>query len=299
VTYDGRRLLLIHAHPDDETINNGATMARYIAEGAQVTLLTCTLGELGEILVPELAQLAGDQGDQLGGYRMWELDRAMGALGVTDHRFLAGAGHFHDSGMIGTDGNDAERAFWRASTDPARFEEAVRAVVEVMREVRPQVVVTYDPDGGYGHPDHIMAHRVTMAAVPAAANPQFAAVGQPWTVSKLYWNAIPRSVLQRSIDALRRAGTTFFEATSADDLPMATDDRDVTTCVDGADFAAAKVEAMQAHATQISVDGQFFALSNNLGLRVWAQEYYRLALGELGPDVDRDGRESDLFSGLT
>jgi N-acetyl-1-D-myo-inositol-2-amino-2-deoxy-alpha-D-glucopyranoside deacetylase len=114
VTAD-RRLLLVHAHPDDETINNGATMARYVAEGAQVTLLTCTLGEEGEILVPELEQLAADQADQLGGYRIWELRAAMDALGVTDIRFLGGPGRYRDSGMMGTPSPSSARSARRWS----------------------------------------------------------------------------------------------------------------------------------------------------------------------------------------
>ena len=130
-----RRVLLVHAHPDDETINNGATMARYVAEGASVTLLTCTLGEEGEILVPEVAQLAADQADQLGGYRIGELRGAMAALGVTDWRFLGGPGRYRDSGMMGTPANDHPRAFWNAD-----FDEAVAAAVAVVREVRPQVL---------------------------------------------------------------------------------------------------------------------------------------------------------------
>src|SRR3954463_11250244 len=164
VTAD-RRLLLVHAHPDDETINNGATMARYVAEGAQVTLLTCTLGEEGEILVPELAQLAADQADQLGGYRISELAAAMAALGVTDTRWLGGGGRYPDSRMMGAPANEHPRAFWNPDLD-----EAVGHAVAVVREVRPQVLVTYDENGGYGHPDHIQAHRVAMAAVDAAAD---------------------------------------------------------------------------------------------------------------------------------
>ncbi len=142
-----RRMLLVHAHPDDETINNGATMARYVAEGASVTLLTCTLGEEGEVLVPELELLAADHADQLGGYRISELSAAMAALGVTDWRFLGGPGRYRDSGMMGTRANDKPRAFWQADLD-----EAVAHAVAVVREVRPQVVVTYDENGGYGHP---------------------------------------------------------------------------------------------------------------------------------------------------
>ena len=169
----------MHAHPDDETINNGATMARYRAEGAHVALVTCTLGEMGEILVPELAGLAAERGDQLGGYRMWELARALDALGVTDHRYLGGPGRWRDSGMMGTAANADPRALWRLSHDPGAFDEAVQALVDVIGKNRPQVVVTYDPNGGYGHPDHIMAHRVAIAGVAAAAD--------GWAVTKVYW----------------------------------------------------------------------------------------------------------------
>src|SRR3954463_8525309 len=164
------RLLLVHAHPDDESITTGATMAYYVARGAQVTLLTCTLGEEGEILVPEFAQLAADQADQLGGLRISELDEAMRALGVTDHRYLGGPGRFRDSGMMGTPANEHPRAFWRAATEPAVFDAAVAAAGEVVREVRPHVVVPYDATGDSAHRDHIMAHRGAPAAVERAAD---------------------------------------------------------------------------------------------------------------------------------
>jgi N-acetyl-1-D-myo-inositol-2-amino-2-deoxy-alpha-D-glucopyranoside deacetylase len=292
-----RRLLLVHAHPDDETINNGATMARYVAEGAQVTLLTCTLGEEGEILVPELAQLAADQADQLGGYRIWELRSAMAALGVSDIRFLGGPGRYRDSGMMGTAANEQPRAFWNADLD-----EAVGHAVAVVREVRPQVVVTYDENGGYGHPDHIQAHRVAMGAVAAAADPAYRPdLGPAWDVSKVYWCCVPRSVLQQGIDAMAAAGDeTFFEGiTSADEVPFAVPDEDVDAAVDGRAFVAQKDAAMRAHPTQILVDGPFFALSNNLGLEVLGVEYYRLVQGERGPaGSGPDGWEDDLFAGL-
>jgi N-acetyl-1-D-myo-inositol-2-amino-2-deoxy-alpha-D-glucopyranoside deacetylase len=292
------RMLLVHAHPDDETINNGATMARYVAEGAQVTLLTCTLGEEGEILVPELEQLAADQADQLGGYRIWELRGAMDALGVTDIRFLGGPGRYRDSGMMGVPANEHPRAFWNADLD-----EAVAHAVAVVREVRPQVVVTYDENGGYGHPDHIQAHRVAMGAVAAAADPAYRPdLGDAWTVAKVYWCCFPRSVLQQGIDAMAAAGDdTFFEGvTSADDIPFGVPDEVVTAAVDGSPFARQKDAAMRAHPTQILVDGPFFALSNNLGLEVLGVEYYRLVQGERGPAGPGDnGWEDDLFAGLT
>ncbi|SOE01353.1 N-acetyl-1-D-myo-inositol-2-amino-2-deoxy-alpha-D-glucopyranoside deacetylase [Blastococcus haudaquaticus] len=291
-----RRMLLVHAHPDDETINNGATMARYVAEGAQVTLLTCTLGEEGEILVPELEQLAADQADQLGGYRIWELRAAMDAVGVSDIRFLGGPGRYRDSGMMGVPSNGNPRAFWNADLD-----EAIGHAVAVVREVRPQVVVTYDENGGYGHPDHIQAHRVAMGAVAAAADPAYRPdLGAAWTTAKVYWCCVPRSVLQQGIDAMAAAGdTTFFDgATSADDIPFGVPDEDVTAAVDGRAFAAHKDAAMRAHPTQILVDGPFFALSNNLGLEVAGVEYYRLVQGERGPaGPGPEGWEDDLFAG--
>src|SRR3954462_6982051 len=166
MTEPARRLLLVHAHPDDEVIGTGATMARYAAEGAAVTLVTCTLGEEGEVLVPELAMLAADQADQLGGYRISELAAACASLGVIDHRFLGGVGRYRDSGMMGVPANENPRCFWRAD-----LREAAEHLVAVIREVRPQVVVTYDPNGFYGHPDHIQAHRVAMEAVRLAADP--------------------------------------------------------------------------------------------------------------------------------
>jgi N-acetyl-1-D-myo-inositol-2-amino-2-deoxy-alpha-D-glucopyranoside deacetylase len=293
----GRRLLLVHAHPDDETITCGATMARYVAEGAAVTLLTCTLGELGEILEPELEGLAADRADQLGGYRIGELAAAMRCLGVTDHRFLGGAGRWRDSGMMGTPGNDEPRAFWRCASDPDAFAEAVDQAAAVIRDVRPQVLVTYDEIGGYGHPDHIMAHRVAMAAVDRAAEP--GAGGEPWQVQKVYWTAVPRSVLQRGIDDLARSGKEGFEAVeNAADLPFGNDDAEVTTAIDARSFCAAKQDAMRAHATQISVDGPFFALSNNVGLEVLGVEYFRLVRGSAAGERDADGRETDLFAGV-
>jgi len=290
-----RRMLLVHAHPDDETINNGATMARYVAEGASVTLLTCTLGEEGEILVPELEQLAAGQADQLGGYRIWELRAAMSALGVSDIRFLGGPGRYRDSGMMGTPANEHPRAFWNADLD-----EAVGHAVAVVREIRPQVVVTYDENGGYGHPDHIQAHRVAMASVEKAADPEYRPdLGEPWTAAKVYWCAMPRSVLQAGIDALKAAGDeTFFQGVeSADDVPFAVADDEIAAAVDGRAHVAQKDAAMRAHPTQILVDGPFFALSNMLGQEVLGTEYYRLVRGERGP-VGPDGWEGDLFAGL-
>jgi N-acetyl-1-D-myo-inositol-2-amino-2-deoxy-alpha-D-glucopyranoside deacetylase len=290
-----RRLLLVHAHPDDETINNGATMARYVAEGASVTLLTCTLGEEGEVLVPELAQLAADQADQLGGYRVLELRDAMSALGVDDFRFLGGAGRYRDSGMMGTPANGHPRAFWNADLD-----EAVGHAVAVVREVRPQVLVTYDENGGYGHPDHIQAHRVAMAAVDAAGDPAYRPeLGEPWEVAKVYWSALPRSVIQRGIEALAAMGeeSPFLDFGDAEEVTFVVSDDEIAAAVDGRAHVGRKHAAMRSYPTQIQVDGPFFALSNNLGQEVLGTEHYRLVRGSRGP-VGPQGWEDDLFAGL-
>src|SRR5664279_2117914 len=188
-----RRMLLVHAHPDDETINNGATMARYAAEGVHVTLITCTRGEMGEVIPSELAHLAAEQQDTLGEHRVGELAAAMAALGVTDHRFLDEVTgpfrpvHYRDSGMAwGPDGT----AVAAPDTRPGAFaladvEDAAARLAAVIRQVRPQVVVTYEPGGGYGHPDHVQAHRVTMRAVEQAERP--GPGDDAWQVPKLYW----------------------------------------------------------------------------------------------------------------
>ena len=289
-----RRLLLVHAHPDDESINNGATMAKYAAEGAHVTLVTCTLGEEGEVLVPDLAHLAADRDDGLGQHRIEELAAAMEALGVRDHRFLGGPGRFRDSGMMGLPTNDRPDCFWRTEVD-----EAAALLVVVIREIRPQVLITYDHDGGYGHPDHIQAHRVAMRALGLAADSRFGE-GEPWQVDKIYWPVMPESQLRDSIRRLREAGdtTSFEDFDAAGELPsFVVPDDQVTTVIDGTAHVEAKLAAMRAHATQITVDGPFFALSNNLGNAVWAMEHYRLARGVAVP-AGEDGRERDLFAGV-
>ncbi len=275
-------------------------MARYAAAGAQVTLVTCTLGEEGEVITPELALLAAGHADQLGGWRIAELTAAMAELGVLDHRFLGGAGRFRDSGMMGDPANGKPRAFWRADTEPAVFAAAVTALVEVIREVRPQVLITYDPSGGYGHPDHVMAHRVATAAATAAADPAFAAEGSGWQITKLYWMANPRSVLAAGAQALRAAGPDlgFTVVESVDELPNGCEDELVSTAIAAEAQADAKLRALAAHRTQITVRAPFYALSNNLGQLSTSTEYFRLAFGRPAGERDAQGRETDLFAGV-
>ena len=251
----GRRLLLVHAHPDDESIGTGATMARYAAEGVQVTLVTCTLGELGEIIPPSLAHLGAGKEDRLGEYRIGELNAACAELGVTDHRFLGGPGRWRDSGMMGTEGNDDPRCFWRADVD-----QAADALLDVVREVRPQVLVTYDANGFYGHPDHIQAHRVARRAFRQAG---------PHGLAKFYATAAPSPEGQ------------------------------VTTEIDATAYFGQKMAAMRAHATQITVDPPFFALSDQVRRRALGVEYYTLLdpePGPRGPAAGQGDRETDLFA---
>jgi len=282
-----KRLLLVHAHPDDETINNGVTMAKYAASGAQVTLVTCTRGEEGEVLVTELANLASDKDDKLGEHREVELKDAMAQLGISDFRFLGAPNKkWRDSGMMGTTQNERGDVFWQADLDEASYE-----LVKIILEIKPQVLITYDEFGGYGHPDHIKAHRVAMRATELAAE-------QGWQISKIYWNTMPRSVIQMGIEKMKEVGSDFFGAESADDLPFAKPDELVTTVVNAPEYVPQKLEAMKAHATQISVDGPFFALSNNLGLSVWGDEYYTLVKGEKAAPFDSNGRELDIFAGV-
>jgi N-acetyl-1-D-myo-inositol-2-amino-2-deoxy-alpha-D-glucopyranoside deacetylase len=264
-------LLFVHAHPDDESIGTGATMAKYAAEGAQVTLVTCTLGELGEVIPPPLAHLAAEKEDGLGEYRIGELAAACDLLGVTDHRFLGGPGRWRDSGMMGTEGNTDPRCFWQADVD-----EAAAALLGIIREVRPQVLVTYDASGFYGHPDHIQAHRVAWRAFELAR-----------TDAAAETHGLPETEGLAGTEGLAR-----FYATAAPDSAQ------VTTEIDATDYFERKLAAMRAHATQITVSAPFFALSNHIRQRALGVEYYTLLAGPAaarGPAAGPAGRATDLF----
>ncbi|MFD4183000.1 N-acetyl-1-D-myo-inositol-2-amino-2-deoxy-alpha-D-glucopyranoside deacetylase [Rhodococcus sp. NPDC058514] len=287
-----RRLLLVHAHPDDETLTTGGTIARYAAEGAQVTVLTCTLGEEGEVIGERWAGLVADRADQLGGYRILELTAALASLGADGPRFLGGAGHWRDSGMAGTPSAANPRAFVNA--DP---EEAVEALVAVIRDVRPHVVVCYDPEGGYGHPDHIQAHRLATAAALAAGTDKYPDAGRPWSPAKLYWTVTEANSLEQGIDGITEIPQAW-RMPEPGELPCVPDET-VTTAVDVRAVLGAKRAALTAHATQVTVSetGTEYALSNNVAQPILAEEHYVLVRGARG-EVDADGRERDLFSGI-
>ena len=287
-----RRLLLVHAHPDDETLTTGGTIARYAADGADVHVLTCTLGEEGEVIGDEWAHLVADAADQLGGFRIGELTSALSSLGAGRPRFLLGAGRFRDSGMAGTASAANPRAFVNADR-----EAVTAAIVAIIREVRPHVVVTYDPDGGYGHPDHIQAHRIVTAAVEAAGTERFPDAGVPWDVAKLYWTVTEASALEAG---LCRIGDLpdGWRLPEPGELPSVPDG-DVTTVIDVRGVLDAKRNALSAHATQVTVapSGTEYALSNDIAQPILVEEHFVLVRGALG-DRDADGREWDLFAGV-
>ncbi|MFC4949509.1 N-acetyl-1-D-myo-inositol-2-amino-2-deoxy-alpha-D-glucopyranoside deacetylase [Pseudonocardia sp. GCM10023141] len=277
----GRRLLLVHAHPDDETLATGGTMAHYAAQpDTSVTLVTCTLGEQGEVIPPALAQLAPEHADQLGGYRIGELAAACAALGVTDHRFLGGAGRWRDSGMAlaghGVRAATPEVLHPRALARPESFDEQVDALVAVLEEVRPQVVVSYASDGGYGHPDHVRAHEITVAAVARVP-------------ARRYECVIGRATLDAGLARVAGVADLPFRVPAADELPSVPD-AVVTTRIDVAAQRQRRIAAMRAHATQIALhergDDLVLAMSNLVAQPLLDVEEFVAADGAPPPAAD-------------
>jgi N-acetyl-1-D-myo-inositol-2-amino-2-deoxy-alpha-D-glucopyranoside deacetylase len=273
-------LLLVHAHPDDESLATGGTIARYAAAGVRVTLVTCTLGEHGEIIGEELAGLAAERADQLGGYRLAELRSACTALGVDTHRFLGGIGRWRDSGMAGTAANADPRAFVAGDLDEQAAE--LRKIID---EVRPDVLVSYDSGGGYGHPDHVRAHAVTMAA----------ATGREHAVFCVVW---ARSTIDQGVAALAGMPRMPFRLPRPGELP-ALPDAVVTTTIDVAAYLPAKLAALRAHATQVAVwegqdDQRAYALTDGVARPVCAVEQFALAHGRVDPAQVR----TDLLGGV-
>jgi N-acetyl-1-D-myo-inositol-2-amino-2-deoxy-alpha-D-glucopyranoside deacetylase len=254
------------------------------------------------VLVDDLAHLAGDQVDGLGQHRLGELKNAMDILGVTDFIRLGGDGRYRDSGMA----YDArgrpiardvlrEGIFWTADQ-----QDAANELVPLIRDRKPQVLITYNPIGGYGHPDHIQAHRIAMYAVLLAGVPSYRRdLGAAWQVPRVLWNTMRRSRMIAGIKALREAGDTEtwkgFDP-EADDMPLVSDDADVAAAIDGTPWVGRKLDAMRAHASQITEDGPFFAASRLLGESQWSEEAYLFAAGV--PFPDSDGWADDLFAGL-
>jgi N-acetyl-1-D-myo-inositol-2-amino-2-deoxy-alpha-D-glucopyranoside deacetylase len=284
-----RRLLLVHAHPDDETLTTGGTMARYAADpDTFVTLVTCTLGEQGEVIPPELALLAADAADQLGGYRIGELAAACAALGVSDHRFLGGTGRWRDSGMVlaghGVRAAIPDQLHPRALARRDVLADQVDALTAVLEEVAPQVVVTYAPDGGYGHPDHVRAHDVTAAAVRRVPE-----------VARLFATVVGRKTLDAGLAVLTGTAGLPFRMPEADELPSVPD-ADVTLTLDVSAQRGARLAALAAHATQVALSAGppvTYAMSNGVAQPLLDVEEFVLLAGEPTPEG-----ADDLFAGV-
>ncbi len=284
---DSMTLMAVHAHPDDEVIGTGGTLSRYAAAGARVILVCATRGEVGEIVDPTIDE--SEARPRLAEIREGELQCACGVLGVRDLIFL----DYRDSGMMGTADNDNPESFWQASTD-----EAVGRLVRAIRSARPQVLVTYDEKGGYGHPDHMKTHQVTVAAFDAAGDPaRYLESGlPPWQPSKLYFTALPLSQLRQMEEYFRSVGITSpFEREDLTPERMGTPDEQITTKVDVRQYLDKKLEALRCHRTQIAADSFFFKLPEIFNGEAMAYESFVRARSL----VDAPIPESDLFAGVT
>jgi N-acetyl-1-D-myo-inositol-2-amino-2-deoxy-alpha-D-glucopyranoside deacetylase len=276
-------LVAVHAHPDDECLPTGGVLARYGAEGVRTVLITCTGGEVGEIADPALATP-----ENLGEVRARELAESVRILGI-DRAVQLG---YRDSGMAGTADNDNPAAFLHAD-----FDEAVRRVVAILREEHADVVVTYDEKGGYGHPDHIRAHQVAVAAFHAAGDPtRYPETGSAWAPRKLYYAILTRSAMRRFGETLRAAGV---EVPFRDDENpgMGVDDDRLTTVVDVAAYAETKRQALLAHRTQLGSMGFFVNLPPELYGQLATHETFQRV--EPPPDGGFGLKlEDDLLTGL-
>lgn len=268
-------------------------MAYYAADGAFVSLVTCTLGEEGEVLVPELEHLGAAHLDELGRHRITELADSMVDLGVTDWRILGEPGKYRDSGMMGLETNKRDNCFWQAD-----LLDAATDLVPVIRATRPHVLITYDDFGGYGHPDHIQAHRVAMYASMLAAAPSFQPdLGEAWDIPKVYWTALPKSTLRKGILAARESDPdSDIAQMDPDNIPFGIADDVITTRIDASAHVDQKLAAMRDYPSQINMQSGFFSFAESAGPD-FGVEYFRLVKGNKGT-VDATGLETDLFASL-
>jgi N-acetyl-1-D-myo-inositol-2-amino-2-deoxy-alpha-D-glucopyranoside deacetylase len=277
--------MAVHAHCDDETITMGGTLATYADRGVKTCVVCCTDGKLATIVDPNMPEETTRP--RLAEIREAELREACRILKVDEVEFL----RYGDSGMAGAPTNQLPGAFWMAPVD-----EAVGKVVAQIRRFRPHVVVTYDGNGGYGHPDHIQTHRVTLLAVEAARLlPMYKDAGEPWRVEKLYYTAFPRSQFDRMVAMAKEAGVEPpFGDTSPDEMEFLTPDAEVTTSVDGVSVIGRKRDALRAHRSQISEDWPQLSMPDDV-LRQFADEYFQLVISRKPAVLP----ETDLFAGIT
>lgn len=278
-------LMVVHAHPDDEAIGTGGMLAKYSAEGARTVLVTCTLGEEGEIVVPEWD--TPENHARLAEIRIEELRAAVQELGVTDLEILP----YRDSGMMGRPSNDHPECFWQADLD-----EATSRLVALVRRYKPQVLMSYNEEGGYGHPDHLNAHKITVAAFDAAGDPaRYPTAGAPWSSSKLYYISARRSLWLQAWKAMQARGLKTPLDEAEFDAGRYVDDPRNTTTIDIRLYTRQKLTALQKHRTQIRVDWFWLAVPEDVRGEMFDNEYFiRIASRVPVPD----GAETDVFAGL-
>ena len=296
---NNRRLLLVHAHPDDESSQSVATMSHYLAEGAQVTLVTCTLGELGEIMLPEWQHFTPAE---LGAHRKTEIEEALATIGVTDHVFLGGAGAYHDTGMANAEGGRGavvpeempDNAFWKAD-----LLEAANHLVEIIRSRRPQVAITYDPFGNYGHPDHIQAHRVLMYAVMLASSPAHRPdLGEPWMVQRVLWNTHNSGRWAEAYAIAKERGLELWPESENTDDPQhfGPEESHIVAVIETAPWLEKCRAALGSHRSQVDPNHPFWQFYSIMQELPGSGEAYLLGGGT--PFPPSDGPANDLFAGL-
>ncbi|MFN2569520.1 MAG: PIG-L family deacetylase [Candidatus Dormibacteria bacterium] len=279
------RLLAVHAHADDETITMGGLLATCADRGVRTAVICCTDGKRASIVDPDMPEEATRP--RLAEIRREELRRACAILGVSEVHFL----EYGDSGMAGEETNQADDAFWSAD-----LHEATGRIVSHIRSFRPHVVVTYDANGAYGHPDHIQAHRATLLAVEAAhLGVLYTDSGAPWRVSKLYYTAFPLSAMERVRDDAIAAGLDPpFGDLKPEDMPFLTPDELVTTRIPVQDGVLRKREALRAHRSQIGPDWPMLVMPDEMAVKGMGTEYFQLALSRVPPSLP----ETDVFAGV-
>ncbi|WP_029068367.1 mycothiol conjugate amidase Mca [Jonesia quinghaiensis] len=282
------RLMAVHAHPDDESSKGAATTARYAAQGVEVLVVSCTGGERGSILNPHYGREILEP-EQMRAVRTVEMRHAADALGV-QHRWLG----FVDSGLPE---GDPLPPLPEGSFATLPLDVAARPLVELVREFRPHVMTTYDPSGGYPHPDHIMCHTVSWEAFHRAGQEgAYKGTGEPWQPLKLYYNhdfsmnrvsTLHRAMLEAGLESPYGG---WVESREAREIP----EREVTTRVACADYYPQRDAALRSHATQIDPDGFFFAVPREIEKEVWGVEEYELAVSHVPTSIPED----DLFAGI-
>lgn len=281
---DRLTLMIVHAHPDDEAIGTGGTFARYKAEGVRTVLVTCTLGEEGEIVDSELD--TPENRARLAEIRHQELLAAVDQLGIDQLELLP----YRDSGMAGTPSNQHPESLAQAD-----LYAATGRLVQLVRQYRPQVLVTYDERGGYGHPDHINAHKISVAAFDAAGDvAQYADAGEPWTPAKLYYISFRRAVWLKVWATMRERSLPSPLDAADFDASRYIDDPRITTALNIRPYLPQKLAALRVHRSQIRNDWLWLGVPEDICSELLCTEYFIRVASRPVPE----GEESDLFVGL-